>query len=201
MNLIISKLIGSVFQIILFTLVPLIWWLITARKDCTFFSWIGLKKCGKENKPLLWVCGISAAFSLISILMLYAVRDVDTAVSDFSGLGIKALPAILIYAILNTALPEEILFRGFLLKRFSNRFGFTAGNIMQTSVFGLMHGILFFDAAGALKAILIYLFTGSVAWLIGYTNEKKAGGSILPGWCIHSIANILSGLCAACSVF
>ena len=118
MNLIISKLIGSVFQIILFTLVPLIWWLITARKDCNFFSWIGLKKCGKENKPLLWVCGISAAFSLISILMLYAVRDVDTAASDFSGLGIKALPAILIYAILNTALPEEILFRGFLLKRF-----------------------------------------------------------------------------------
>ena len=37
MNLIISKLIGSAFQIILFTLVPLIWWLITARKDCTFF--------------------------------------------------------------------------------------------------------------------------------------------------------------------
>ena len=107
MNLIISKLIGSVFQIILFTLVPLIWWLITSRKESNFFSWIGLKKCGKENKPLLWICGISAAFSLVSILMLYAVRDVDTAASDFSGLGIKTLPAILIYAILNTALPED----------------------------------------------------------------------------------------------
>jgi hypothetical protein len=36
---------------------------------------------------------------------------------------------------------------------------------------------------------------------MGYVNEKKAGGSIIPGWCIHAIANIFSGACAAFSLF
>lgn len=202
MNLLISKLIASVIQIVLFSLVPFIWWLISARKDSGFFKWIGLKSInGKENKPLFWILGISSAFIIISVFMLYMLRNVESASSDFNGLGIKALPAIIIYAVLNTALPEEILFRGFLLKRVSNRFGFTAGNVVQAVIFGLMHGIMFFSAVGMIKAILITLFTGIIAYLMGFTNEKKADGSILPSWCIHSIANIFSGLCAAFSIF
>lgn len=202
MNLMISKLIGSVIQIVLFTLVPFIWWLIAGRKDSSFFKWIGLKRInGKENKPLFWILGISSAFVLISVFMLYMLRNVESATSDFNGLGIKALPAIIIYAILNTALPEEILFRGFLLKRVSNRFGFTVGNVVQAVIFGLMHGIMFFSTVGVIKAMLITLFTGIIAYLMGFSNEKKADGSILPSWCIHSIANIFSGLCAAFSLF
>jgi len=32
---------------------------------------------------------------------------------------------------------------------------------------------------------------------MGYINEKKADGSILPSWSIHAIANIFSGVCSA----
>ncbi|MBR1723539.1 MAG: CPBP family intramembrane metalloprotease [Ruminococcus sp.] len=202
MNLVISKLISSVIQIILFTFVPFIWWLITARKSSSFFEWIGLKRInGKESKPLFWILGISSAFVPISVFMLYILRNVESASSDFNGLGIKALPAIIIYAILNTALPEEILFRGFLLKRISNRFGFVVGNVGQAVIFGSMHGIMFFSMVGVMKAILITLFTGIIAWFMGFINEKEADGSILPSWCIHSIANIFSGLCSAFSMF
>lgn len=203
MNLFISKLVSSVVEIVLFTAIPFIWWLITARKKCGFFEWIGLKKVkdGKQNKTLLWILGVLAAFFVLSVFILYSVKNAETATSEFAGLGLKALPAILVYAILNTSLPEEILFRGFLLKRITAKFGFTAGNLIQAALFGLMHGLMFFSSVGILKAVLIILFTGLIGWFMGYVNEKKAGGSILPGWAIHAAANIFSGLCSALSLF
>ncbi len=202
MNLIISKLISSVIQIILFTIIPFIWWLITARKECSFLKWIGLKKAEvSKNKTMLWIVCISAAFLILSGVILIFLKGVETATSDFSSLGMSAIPAILIYAIFNTALPEEILFRGFLLKRISNRFGFNVGNAIQALLFGLMHGIMFISSVGVLLAIIVILFTGAIGWFMGYTNEKKADGSILPSWCIHAIANIFSGICSAFSLF
>ena len=42
--------INAVIQIILFTLIPLIWWAVTARKECSFFQWIGFRRIEKGNK-------------------------------------------------------------------------------------------------------------------------------------------------------
>ena len=36
---------------------------------------------------------------------------------------------------------------------------------------------------------------------MGFVNEKKAGGSILPSWCIHAVANLFSGICSAFMLF
>lgn len=203
MNLLLSKVISSVIQIILFAIIPFIWWFVSARKECGFLTWIGLKRPddAEGHKSLLWVAGISAVFLHVSIYVLYSLRNVETATSEFSGLGVSAIPAVLVYAIFNTALPEEILFRGFFLKRIADRAGFAAGNMIQAALFGLLHGTMFFSLTGIVKAIMIVLFTGLIGWLIGYTNEKKAGGSILPGWCIHAIANIFAGLISAFAMF
>lgn len=203
MNLFLSKLIGSIIQIILFTLIPFIWWLITARGKSNFFEWIGLKKVEylKRKEIMIWIAGISVIFLSMSVFILYSLKDVETATSDFAGLGVKAIPAIFIYAVLNTSLPEELLFRGFLLKRISNRFGLNIGNIIQSIIFGAIHGVMFFSYVGLLKAILITIFTGIVGWCMGYVNEKKAHGSILPSWCIHATANIFSAICSAFSFF
>lgn len=43
MNLFINKVISSILQIILFAIIPFIWWRITARKQQSFTKWIGLK--------------------------------------------------------------------------------------------------------------------------------------------------------------
>ncbi len=203
MELAVQKLINSAVQIVLFTLIPFIWWLITARKETGFFKWIGLKgiKGAKENKTLLWILGILAGFTGLSAYMLYSMRGIEMATSEFSGLGAAAIPAVLIYAILNTSLPEEIVFRGFLLKRISAKFGFHAGNIVQAVIFGIMHGVMFFSYTGVVKAVVITLFTGVIGWLMGFVNEKKAEGSLIPSWCIHAVANIFSGLCAAFMIF
>lgn len=203
MNLLIQKMINSIVQILLFSLIPFIWWCITARKKCSFFQWIGLKGISspKENKTGLWIAGTTIIFMTVSVFILYTVRDIETAASEFSGLGLKALPAILVYAVLNTSLPEEILFRGFLLKRLSRKFGFSVGNMVQSVLFGLLHGAMFLALTGVLQTILIIGFTGGIAWCMGYVNEQKSEGSILPSWCMHAIANIFSGICSAFQLF
>ena len=202
MNLFINQITGSIPQILIFSLIPFIWWLVTARKDCNFFKWIGLKKPsdGKENKLIVWIIATIAAFLALSVFMLYSVRDIEKATDDFAGKGASAIPAILIYAFFRTALSEEILFRGFLLKRISNKFGFTIGNITQSALFGILHGIMFSQQIKGILPIVIVLFTGGIGWLLGYINEKKAAGSIVPGWCVHAAANIFSSICTAFSI-
>lgn len=50
--ILINKIISSIIQITLFSLIPFIWWLVTTRKKESFLEWIGLKKIDKENKKI-----------------------------------------------------------------------------------------------------------------------------------------------------
>ncbi len=197
MNLFINKVISSILQIILFAIIPFIWWCITARKQQSFTKWIGLKKIEGGRKTVIATILVSVAFLASGVLTLYVVRGMETATSEFTGLDAAALPAIVVYAAFNTAFPEELLFRGFLLKRLSNKFGFHVANFIQAFLFGLLHGVMFFTLAGAVKAVLIIAFTGAIAWFMGYVNEKCANGSIIPSWIIHTVSNLFSGICAA----
>lgn len=200
--MLVSKIISSIIEIILISFLPFIWWLISAKKKENFFNWIGLKKIDNKNKKstLINTIVISLVFMTVSILTLYLIKDIETAISEFKGLGISALLPALIYAIFNTSLPEEIFFRGFLLKRLSNKFGFRIANVIQSIIFGLLHGIMFFSLVGVVKAIIIILFTGIVAYAMGYVNEKKSNGSILPSWFIHALSNIFASIIAMFSI-
>lgn len=200
--MLVSKIISSIIEIILISFLPFIWWLISAKKKESFFNWIGFKKIDNKNKKstLINTIVISLVFMTVSILTLYLIKDIETATSEFKGLGISALLPALIYAIFNTSLPEEIFFRGFLLKRLSNKFGFRIANVIQSIIFGLLHGIMFFSLVGVVKAIIIILFTGIVAYAMGYVNEKKSNGSILPSWFIHALSNIFASIIAMFSI-
>lgn len=200
--MLVSKIISSIIEIILISFLPFIWWLISAKKKESFFNWIGLKKIDNKNKKstLINTIVISLVFMTVSILTLYLIKDIETATSEFKGLGISALLPALIYAIFNTSLPEEIFFRGFLLKRLSNKFGFRIANVIQSIIFGLLHGIMFFSLVGVVKAIIIILFTGIVSYAMGYVNEKKSNGSILPSWFIHALSNIFASIIAMFSI-
>ena len=204
MKLFINQLFNSAATILVMLLLPLIWWLVTARKEQNFFSWIGLKRIQTEKKAvlLLWFLGAAAAFGLASLLLPWITKGIGAvlATARFSGLGWSALPAVSVYAVLSTAFWEECLFRGFLLKRLAHRFGFPAGNAVQAAIFGLMHGVMFFASVGALRAILVTLLTGTIGWGLGYLNEKQAGGSIFPSWAIHALSNLIAGMYAAFAV-
>lgn len=198
MTLFFNKVVSSIIQIILFSIIPFIWWFISGRKQEKFTQWIGIKKVEKNKKNTsIAVIAISVVFILLGAITLYILKDVETATSEFAGLGMSALPAIFVYAIFNTAFPEELLFRGFILKRISNRFGFVCGNCIQAILFALLHGVMFISLVGIAKATLVTIFTGAIAYSMGYVNEKIANGSIIPSWIIHSLSNIFSGICAA----
>ena len=200
MILFVNKILGSIIQIIMFAFIPFVWWMVTARKKYKFTEWIGLKKIDGGTKTLTAIIFVAVAFLFSGVITLYTIRGVETATSEFAGLGVIAIPAIIIYATFNTAFPEELLFRGFLLKRLANKLGFNIANLIQALLFGLLHGAMFFSLAGAIKAILIIVFTGIIAWFMGYINEKYSNGSIIPSWIIHTISNLFAGLCAAFSI-
>ena len=196
--MLVNKIISSLMQIGLFSLIPFLWWAVTAHKKESFFSWIGLKKI-KINKRdrkglVINVVVIALGYTLMSIVISYLTIDIETATSEFAGMGINALLPALVWSIFNTALPEEILFRGFLLKRLANKFGYLVANIIQSILFGLIHGLMFISVLGIIKAIAITLATGLMAYAMGYINEKKADGSILPSWLIHACSNLYASI-------
>lgn len=199
MAMLFKYLISSITQILLFSIVPFVWWLVTARKEVSFTHWIGLKKIQTDNKQslALWIAGVTLIFAVFGALVLHWLDGVATAASSFKGMRWHALPALLLYAIFNTALPEELLFRGFLLKRLQHRLAFKVANTLQAIVFGLLHGVMFVSVTGLLKAFVIVLLTSAIAALMGSINEQKAGGSIYPSWIIHAVSNIVSGLYVA----
>ena len=182
--------------------IPFIWWIITSRKEVKFFNWIGLRKIENNSfkKSIVGIIVVSIIYVIISFLTLMLVKDIEAATSEFTGLGVKGIFAALIYAIFNTSLPEEIFFRGFILKRLQNKFGYNIANIIQSILFGLLHGVMFFSIVGVIKALTVILFTGTVAYVMGYINEKKAGGSILPSWIIHATSNIFASFIALFSI-
>ncbi|MDE5804482.1 MAG: CPBP family intramembrane metalloprotease [Lachnospiraceae bacterium] len=200
--MLVNKIISSIVEIVLIGLVPFIWWLVTARKKEKFIKWIGIKGIEKENQKAAWISTLVIAllFIPVSVYTIYIIKDIETATSEFKGLGISALLPALIYAVFNTSLPEEIFFRGFLLKRLSNKVGYRIANLVQSMIFGLLHGIMFFSLVGIVKAIIVILFTGAIAFAMGYVNEKKANGSILPSWFIHALSNIFASVIAMFSI-
>lgn len=194
MTLAINKIINSLLEIILFSLLPFLFWYFSARKQERFTDWIGLKKIKGAKKTALAIILVTVFYLAISLVFLKGLNNIESATSEFQGLGFAALPAIFIYAVFNTSFPEEILFRGFILKRLVNKLGFAKANFIQSLLFGLLHGVMFFPLVGNLKTILIILLTSLAAFVMGYVNEKISGGSIIPSWIIHAISNFIAGI-------
>ena len=202
MTLFMSKLISGIMELLIVSVIPFITWLIWSRKKVGFFDWIGLKKVESQKKRqlLLTILGISLLFLLFSIVVFSWFDSSKTATADFSGKGIGALPAILVYAFLGTALPEEIFFRGFLLKRVQGKLGFLGANLVQSLLFGLIHALMFIQLIGDLKAMAIFAFISLIAFVLGAINEQQANGSILPSVLTHTLSNTITGLLFALSL-
>ncbi len=195
MNLLISKLFGAVVQVIIFALIPFIFWLVSSRKEVSFFKYIGLKGFGLSNKKT--VASLLLTSVLFSVLAVFVLKSLDVstlATSELVNTGMLLVPSVLIYAFIQTALSEEILFRGFILKIIAKKYGFMKANLIQSILFGLLHSFLLLGSMSTFKVMLIALFTGSLGWLMGYINEKLADGSIIPSWIIHGVSNVVASV-------
>lgn len=194
--LFLNRLLSGAVQVVLFTAVPCVWWMIAARKEAGFFPWLGLKKPAVNSKGSLMLAmavTITVTF-LLGELTVWICGDVETAGSAYKGVGAGAVPAILIYAFIQTALSEEILFRGFLLKRLAAKLGFWKGNVIHAAIFGAAHLLMAWGQVGALAGAIIMIYPMAVALLLGYLNENLSGASIVPSWIVHGTLNTMEAL-------
>ncbi len=197
-GLLISESVGAIFQLILFSLIPLSFWLLFAKKkESNFFKWIGIKKPGHVGKRRVTICAALIAAGLYVSLAMGSIaflpEGVTAAGSSFADKGFSAFPAVLAYGFIRTGLSEEIVFRGFLLKRFGEKFGFMIGNVIQAVLFGMMHGIPFGIATHSIPvAIVMTLLPGAFGWFQGWMNEKRWDGSIIPSWLLHGTINVVA---------
>ena len=156
-----QRIISAFVQILFIILLPSIWWFLTVRGKVPFIEWIGLKsiKRVKDSNLISWIIGGFLLFTIFYMFIFPLTRSIETATSAFSGMDYRALPSILIYSILQTSLPEELLFRGFLLKRMANHMPFVFANTIQAIAFGLLHGVLFASVVSLEVTFFIIFFT------------------------------------------
>lgn len=191
-----NQLLNAIIQVVLFSIIPFIWWLVTARKKENFFKWLGVKKpeCESKKNLILTMAIILAICFLAGEFAIWLRGDVAAADSAYKGMGLAALPSVLVYSFIQTGLSEEILFRGFLLKRLTAKFGFTIANIIQALIFGAIHLTMVWGQVGIIAGIVIVVYPMIPAVAFAYLNEKKAKGSILPSWIIHGTLNTVSSI-------
>lgn len=159
----------------MFAALPFIYWLSKGRNNAHFLSWLGFKKVSECDLKLLFVplLVVTILFSFVSLFILFRLKGVSTATTVFRGGGFKVLPAVLIYGLFNTALPEELFFRGFLLKRLMQKLTFPLANTIQSLCFALIHGFMFLKVLDVGSIMMITGFVFAIAYGMGYINEKK----------------------------
>jgi membrane protease YdiL (CAAX protease family) len=192
--------ISAVLQVLVFTLIPFVVYLITKKTAKGFPGYIGLKKSTrKANLLALGLVILLAAPVLILIFTSNEFKEIMTDPETVTGgikrmgIGIEAIVTLLIVAVFKTSLSEEIFFRGFLAKRLVAITNFQTGNILQAIIFGVIHTVLFLQITdNVLFLVVIFLFPTIGAYLKTYLNERLANGSIIPGWITHGTTNLVA---------
>ncbi len=192
MNTFITELLSSVVPVLLFSLIPFIVWLLTARKKESFFSWIGFKKVTSDKKECAkYAIGAIIISDLVGIIVYKFFLNADWNRSTSAGMGIAGLPSAILNSYIHTALSEEILFRGFIQKRLQRIFSFKVATAIQAVLFGFAHIVLLLDKINFVEGLALVIFPIIPGILMAYVNEKKADGSIIPGWLMHGTMNII----------
>ncbi|WP_339102043.1 CPBP family intramembrane glutamic endopeptidase [Candidatus Enterococcus clewellii] len=199
MDQFINQLISSIFQVIFFGLIPLFWWIVSRRSNnSSLLDFLGLKKISTENNSrFVSFCLIAlVGFMFVGYFSLISVSDLSIlANSKFTDISLWSTLSIILYAFVQTALSEEIFFRGFLAKRLIHTFNYRLGNFIQATLFGLTHFLMLITQnVHFWTLIFVGIMTGVIGYILCYINEKLAGGSLFPSWIVHGITNVVSTL-------
>lgn len=204
-----SSITTTIVNLIVFSLVPFIWWFFRHRKEESFFRWIGFFK--PQLKSKWWVLLVFAILYdffynfdftqfVSSETLEYIESSAAVSANVFAGMGVAAILPAFIENFIANGVAEEILYRGFLCKRLISKAGLVKGIILQAILFGLMHNLLYILAGldvGLWYHTLTFIFTGTGALLLGWLNEKIFNGSILPSILLHGTGNFIASMLVA----
>lgn len=184
---------SGIMQVIVFSLIPFLCWLIKYKKQDNFFKWIGLYKPVKlvSNKKATIAMVIYFAVFILSYIISKEVS------SNFENMGAVGIVPSLIVCFIQNGLSEEILFRGFIGKRLIAKFGKVSGILMQAVLFGFMHIALALAMNLPINISLMvsyFIILTIAGWMLGYIDEKIYNGSIIPSIVLHGIVNFTRDL-------
>jgi membrane protease YdiL (CAAX protease family) len=136
----------------------------------------------------------SLAFAFASILILVVwppplepfIR-VGSPQQPFVGLGLggPAIPMALLYGVVKTGFPEELLFRGLIAGSLIRRLPILWANLGQALIFFIPH-LLVLNVMPEMWPILPVILAGSL--FLGWVRIKS--GSIIGSWLIHASVNV-----------
>jgi len=196
----ISEIIQSFIQILVFSFIPFIVFLFRNKTSKYFLKSIGIKN------PTLRSVKLAVLFSLIFALPILLIAANNSSFLKIMhnpesitgkirqmGLSLESIISLFTIALFQTAAAEEIFFRGFLAKGLINKFGHKIGNVIQAVIFGILHLAMFLIITNNIY-FLFYAFVvpAIIAYIIVEVNERIGNGSILPGIIMHGISNVLS---------
>lgn len=209
MEALISSITGAAVNLVIFSLIPFLWWLLRHRQESGFFQWVGLYR-PRLTSPwwtlavFVLIYGLFYNFDFTVLVdpqtLAYLESSGSLSASAYAGMGAAAVLPALIESFLANGAAEEILYRGFLCKRLGAKFGIVRGILLQAVLFGLMHNALYLAVGlevGVWYHVLTFLFTGTGALLLGLFNEKIGNGSILPSILLHGAGNFISTMLLA----
>jgi membrane protease YdiL (CAAX protease family) len=192
-----SAIISALLQVGVVLLVAGAVYFAMRRRDGSFLRFIGLFPAPIRAIAAGIFVGLVAAAALLAVP---GVARMASGVGTVAGNAVRAgspalVPGLLIAAVFKTSLSEELLFRGLIGKRLIARLGFQAGNLIQATLFGLVHLLILLvpKVSAGLVAVMV-LVTGLMGWFNGWLNETSGRGSILPGWAAHAVANVCAYL-------
>jgi len=195
-----NELISTAIQLLAFTLIPVLVYIIKTKSINGFWNYIGLKKSNRKANFLAFLATLVLCIPVL-FLPLFNQEFLEVMANPNSvsgklrqmGFGVETILIILINAIIKTSLAEELLFRGFITKRLIAITNFQIGNIIQALIFGAIHTVLFYYITKNVYILTsIFVFTAMGAYFMAFLNEKLANGSIIPGWIAHGSTNVIS---------
>lgn len=209
LDLLASSISTTIVNLIAFSAVPVIWWVFRHRKETGFFQWVGLYRPQLKSKwwillvfALLYYFFYNFDFTQLvdSKTLEYIENSSAVSANVFAGVGVIAVLPAFIENFIANGVAEEILYRGFLCKRFCQKIGVVPGILFQAILFGLMHNVLYIIAGldvGLWYHTLTFIFTGTGALLLGWLNEKIFNGSIIPSILLHGAGNFIASMSIA----
>jgi membrane protease YdiL (CAAX protease family) len=191
---------SAVLQVAVFTAGPFLVYLATRRRVAGFSRYVGLyRPTGRAMGLAIGLALATGALLALALAVYPDLRDVlggtGTPAGRLRGSGLtaEAVGLLLVGAVVQTALSEEVLFRGFVAKRLIERLGFTRGNTLHAALFALPHlGLLLVPGAprpSALGVAGLFAYPFAMGWALASINERVGNGSILPGWAAHALGN------------
>ena len=155
----------------------------------------GLQLC--ERRYL----GFSLAFALASVVGLLVwppplepLMRPRSPQRAFVGLGLggPAIPMALLYGVVKTGFPEELLFRGLIAGSLSRRLSLGWANFSQAVVFLVPH-VFAVVVMPEMWGLLPLVFASSL--FLGWLRIRS--GSIVGPWLIHAASNVVTCLSVA----